>query len=141
LNDCDIIEITIITDKSNIDYKDQLEKANGTIAVLQQELAQLKKLIFGSRQERFVPATSGGQLSLDMISEPVATLEVSKSRKIEYTRSSITAKPVNHPGRTKLPEHLRREEIVLEPDHLPAGSKRLVRKKPSNWNVYRLNYM
>jgi transposase len=125
LHNCDIIEVTMNANESNIDYKDQLERANGTIAVLQQELAQLKKLIFGSRQERFVPATSTGQLSLDITSEPIAALELSKSRKIEYTRSSITAKPVSHPGRTKLPEHLRREEIVLEPDQLPAGSKKI----------------
>lgn len=60
-----------------------------------------------------------------MISEPVAIVKVSKSRRIEYTRSSITVKPVSHSGRTKLPEHLRREEIVLDPDHLPASSKKI----------------
>ncbi|MGO4291520.1 hypothetical protein [Chitinophaga sp. RAB17] len=38
-------------------------------------------------------------------------------------------------------EHLQREEMVLEPDHLPTGSKRLAKKKQNNRNVRRLNYM
>lgn len=42
------------------------------IAYLEHELAQLKRMIFGSRRERFVPVDSG-QLALGL--ESVATLE------------------------------------------------------------------
>lgn len=45
--------------------------------------------------------------------------------KAQYTRTTVTTTAVNHPGRTRLPEHLRREEIIIEPDHIPAGSKRI----------------
>ncbi|PWV48106.1 IS66 family transposase [Chitinophaga sp. S165] len=30
-----------------------------------------------------------------------------------------------HLGRNKLPDHLRKEEIILEPDHIPDGSKKI----------------
>jgi transposase len=109
----------------NIDYKAQLEQAQGTIVVLQHELAQLKKMIFGSRQERFLPSSGSNQLSLDIVAEAVATCDVTSARKVEYNRIATTTKPIVHPGRTKLPDHLRREEIVLEPAHVPAGSKRI----------------
>lgn len=116
----------MISNESNIDYKDRFEKAQGTIVVLQQELAQLKKLIFGCRQERFIPAGTTGQLSLDINLTPVAVELLSKTQQIVYTRSTVTPPgAMNHPGRTKLPEHLRREEIIIEPDHIPAGSKRI----------------
>ncbi len=89
------------------------------IAKLESELAQLKKMIFGSRQERFVPlGSSHPQLSLAIEAEPVATSLVT-TQKIAYTRTNITVEPqpLLHPGRMKLPENLRREEIII----VPAG--------------------
>lgn len=115
----------MIPQESNIDYKVRFEQAQGTIAVLQQELAQLKKMIFGSHQERFIPESATNQLSLDIAADPVASCEVTKARRIEYIRSNIVTKPVSHPGRTKLPEHLRRELVLLEPEHIPADSKKI----------------
>jgi transposase len=95
------------------------------IAKLESELAQLKKMIFGSRQERFVPLPSDHpQLSLGIEAEPVANSVVSL-QKISYTRSNVTVeqKPLLHPGRMKLPESLRREEITIEPSGDLAGCK------------------
>src|SRR5216683_11126 len=73
------------------------------IAKLETELAQLKKMIFGSRQERFVPLPSAHpQLSLGIEPEPTNNIIVS-SQKIAYTRSNITVdhQPLLHPGRMK----------------------------------------
>lgn len=119
------LQSAMIPEELNIDYKAQLEQAQGTIMVLQHELAQLKKLIFGSRQERFLPSSGSNQLSLDIAADAVAACDVTNATKVAYTRISTTTKPIMHPGRTKLPEHLRREEITLEPAHVPAGSKRI----------------
>ncbi len=55
------------------DYKELYEASQLRITKLESELAQLKKMIFGSRQERFVPlASTHPQLSLGVESEPVA---------------------------------------------------------------------
>ena len=95
------------------------------IAKLESELAQLKKMIFGSRHERFVPFNSTHpQLSLGIEAEPVATSLVT-TQKIAYTRTNVVveSQPLLHPGRMKLPENLRREEIIIEPTGDLTGCK------------------
>lgn len=85
---------------------------------LKQQLEQLKKMIFGSRQERFIPLSANDpQLSLDIQAETTAGVNVISTKQISYTRTNIAVeqKPLQHPGRMKLPESLRREEIIIQP--------------------------
>lgn len=110
---------------AQIDYKALYEQSQATNASLQlqvlqltQQLTQLQKMIFGSKHERFVPADpSSPQLSLGIQTEPIATAMITSSKPVSYIRNTIAvdAKPVSHPGRMKLPESLRREEIIIEP--------------------------
>jgi transposase len=110
----------------NIDYKDRYEQAEQTISQLKHELAVLKKMIFGSRHEKFVSTeASTQQLSLDIKAEQTPASSVVSAQKINYTRNKINTDPLPHPGRNKLPDHLRREEIVIEPVNIPQGSKRI----------------
>ncbi|GAA3935372.1 IS66 family transposase [Chitinophaga oryziterrae] len=121
------------TPVANNDYKQLYEISqkenrdlNFKLQQLQHELQQLKKMIFGSRQEKFIPSENqAAQLALDITVPAIATQAVTNTRKIEYIRTNTVEIPAVHPGRSKLPEHLRREDIILEPDHLPAGSKRI----------------
>jgi transposase len=111
-----------------IDYKALYEQSQLRIVALEQQLAQLQKMIFGSRQERFVPADpSSPQLSLAIQAEPVAVCNITSARQISYTRSnvSVETKHLQHPGRMKLPESLRREQIVIEPATDTTGCKRI----------------
>jgi transposase len=120
---------------ASIDYKrlyEQSQKQNSelqmAVAALQQQLAQLQKMIFGSKQERFVPSQPNTpQLSLDIEAEQTASCSVIDAKKITYTRTNVTVeqKPLCHPGRTKLPEHLRREEILIEPSEDISGLKKI----------------
>lgn len=85
------------------------------IAAFEHELANLKRLIFGSKSESFIPQNiPSAQLSLYIQAETIATCSVIKTQKIEYTRQQLEIRK-NHPGRTKLPEHLERREIIVEP--------------------------
>ena len=109
---------------SSIDYKTLYEKKAEafdalqiTVTGLQQQLDQLKKMIFGSKQERFIPSlTIDPQLSLAIEPEAIASRTASQHQ-ISYTRtiSKVEQKPLVHPGRMKLPESLRREQIIIEP--------------------------
>ena len=102
----------------DIDYKSRYEQSQLEILQLKQQLQQLQKMIFGSRHERFIPTDiNTAQLSLDIEAESIATSSVTQAKKISYVRSTVAIeqKPVEHPGRMKLPEHLRREEIIIEP--------------------------
>ena len=98
---------------THIDYKSLYEQSQLEIAFLKQELAQLKKMIFGSRQERFIPteAVNPQQLSLNIQAETVAAVKITDAIKIEYTRVNKEVTPGKlHPGRNPLPEHLERRE-------------------------------
>jgi transposase len=66
------------------------------------------------------------QLSLDIQAEPVESCSFVQAKQITYTRTNITTeKNVVHPGRTKLPEHLRRDEIIIDPKEDITGCKKI----------------
>lgn len=95
------------------------------IAAFEHELANLKRMIFGSKSESFIPQnTSSTQLSLDIQAESIATCSVTKTQKIAYIRHQLEIKK-NHPGRTKLPEHLERRETIIEPLQKTEGCKKI----------------
>lgn len=104
---------------------------NHTIADLTHQLAQLKKMIFGSRHERFIPTDdtkTNPQLSLALDADTIAQCKITDATKVEYIRTKtevIQNKPKAHPGRMKLPGHLRRETIILQPDTDVTGLKKI----------------
>ncbi len=113
---------------TSIDYKQLYEQSQLQILLLTQQLDQLKKMIFGSRHERFVPTDiNPSQLALDIQVEQAATCNIAEAKKISYikTNTTIEQKPLNHPGRMKLPENLRREEITIEPLADTTGCKKM----------------
>src|SRR3954467_454118 len=118
----------------HIDYKalyEQLkEEADITIASLKLQLEQLKKMIFGSKHERFVAASGqdNPQLTLDLNLETIAACKITDASKVSYirTKTEVTEnKPKAHPGRMKLPGHLRREVILVQPATDVTGLKKL----------------
>ena len=103
---------------ASTDYKSLYEQSQFEILQLKQQLAQLQKMIFGSRHERFIPVEpTHPQLSLDIPTEAVATATISSTKQISYTKTNVVVepRPLVHPGRMKLPESLRREQIIIEP--------------------------
>lgn len=89
------------------------------IAYLEHELAQLKRMIFGSRRERFVPVGSG-QLALGL--ESVETLGATpQQEQISYTREKKKGKAI----RLELPSHLPRQTQTIEPENLVEGAKKI----------------
>jgi len=85
------------------------------------ELSQLKRLIFGSKRERFVSGAENGQMSLPFNVEE-ATREDSVAT-TEKVSSFQRQKRKNHPGRLTLPDHLPVEEIIIEPEEDVTGLK------------------
>jgi transposase len=113
-----------------IDYKHLLEQAQFKIASLSHELDNLKRMLFGSRQERFIADTAKGQAiqgTLDLNADVVAACKITETTKVTHqqTRSEVVTQRKEHPGRMKLPDHLRREVIVLEPGKDVTGLRRI----------------
>lgn len=87
-----------------------------TVTKLQHELDQLKKLVFGSRHERFTSNSAGkDQLPLDLNVTEKEVAPVVTVKKIEYSRTISSGHKRPEGGRTKLPSHLPRTRITLQP--------------------------
>ena len=94
---------------------------------LRDELAQLKRLIFGSKHERFIPTASPDQLALDIPSpqkeqgEPVLLQNIQYQRKKESKPDTEKVQT----GRMALPASLPREEEIIEPKVDVTGWKQI----------------
>jgi transposase len=89
---------------------------------LEQELAQLRRMIFGSKSERHI-GNDPSQLSLGLDAESVEQSE-KETEQITYSRS----KPDNKKGsaiRLALPAHLHREEHIIEPEEDTTGARKV----------------
>lgn len=84
------------------------EAAERKVEQLEHERNQLKRLIFGSKRERFVPEVGPEQLTLF---EEAPAIEIPREEQVA-AHSRKRKKPVRQP----LPEHLPREIIVIEPE-------------------------
>jgi len=85
-------------------------------------------MIFGSKHERFIPsAVATSQLLLDIQADSTALCRVADAQKISYIKTKVTVeqKPLAHPGRMKLPDSLRREQIIIEPAEDTSGCKKM----------------
>lgn len=92
------------------------------ITYLKQELAQLKRMIFGAKSERFIQEDPG-QLSLGLDIQQQETPEV-QTEDISFTRKK-PSKEKDSPVRLPLPSHLRREEHIIEPEEDVTGAKKM----------------
>jgi transposase len=89
------------------------EKEHETeILYLKQELAQLKRMIFGSKSEKCI-GNDPSQLTLGLDVEPEEHPE-KETQQITYTRNKTDNKK-GSAIRLALPSHLHREEHIIEP--------------------------
>ena len=76
---------------TNTDYKTLYEESQLVITQLRHELDQLKKMIFGSRQERFIPgqSTDPTQLTMGLPTEQVCASHSSKLKRLNIPVSNL----------------------------------------------------
>lgn len=91
---------------------------------LKAELEQIKRLIYGSKSERFIGEVNPNQATLDLETEVVAAPEPTLQTVI-YERVQKQSSLSVHPGRTPLPAHLPRVEIIIEPEGDLSGLKQI----------------
>ena len=88
---------------------------------LRQENADLKRMLFGRKSERFAGEAEDGQLSLDLgAAAAQADVPEVEAETITYKRKASTSVKI-HPGRAPLPAQLRRVDIVIEPEEDTTG--------------------
>ncbi len=89
------------------------------IFLLQHELVQLRRAIYGAKSERHIAADPNQGVLFDV---PAQEKEPEKEQ-ISYTRNKKQSK--KQPVRLELPAHLPRHEIIIEPQNLPKGAHRV----------------
>lgn len=94
------------------------------LAYYRQELEQLKRMIFGSKSERFTKETNTNQLSIfeeKSVSSPLK----SEKEAVFYTRTKPKKiKPKGH-SRPKIAEHIPRQVEYIEPEEDVSGAKKI----------------
>jgi transposase len=114
-----------------IDYKEAYESLQIKYEAVMRDLAQLKKMVFGSKSERFIPTDDSKvnlQLSLGLDAETIAQCKITDVTKFTVTRTKTEVIPnpaKAHPGRMKLPDHLRRDIVILQPQTDVRGLKKI----------------
>lgn len=91
------------------------------VAYLQLELEKLKRMIYGTKSERFIPSDPS-QISMDLGLSAPAPVE-SKTEEITYTRQK-TDKAKGH-ARMEISASIPRETIVIEPAEDVTGAKKI----------------
>jgi len=105
--------MTMVLENMSFDELVELnKKQQAQINEMQFQIDQMKRLMHGSKRERFISNQDENQMEL-----PFDVEEEKEPKKqqetITYVRSKT--KRENHPGRLPLPDHLPVEEIVIEP--------------------------
>jgi transposase len=88
------------------------------IKFLEFQLAQMQRMIFGAKRERFISNTIVGQFTLPFEVSETIPEQATKKEQITYTRE---VKKSKHPGRLDFPAHIPVEEIVIEPQQSTEG--------------------
>ncbi len=101
--------------------KKEYDKLLSEYEYVKQQLQELKRMIFGSKSERFIP-TDDPQLNLFDTQEAPAPKP--KIEEIAYSREK-KPKEKQVAVRAKIPSHLPRVEETIEPENIEEGSKKI----------------
>jgi len=88
---------------------------------LQFQLAQLQRMLFGQKRERFVLPDPNQGVLFDF---PAEEVQEKQTQEITYTRTK-PVKEKKRPLRAELPPHLPRREETIEPENLPENAKKI----------------
>ncbi len=112
-------EATITITKG--EYEELLEYKS-EVLWLQQQLSELKRLLYGSKRERYIaPDPQQGTLFDMHVDESTDR----QREEITYIRKKPDHSEKKHALRAELPAHLPRKEEVIEPEDVPEGAKRI----------------
>ncbi len=107
------------------DVRDENFRLTTDVLYYKNEIAQLKRMIFGTKSERFVSDENSSQLLLGLnLTEPMVETPV-KTETITYERKQKEENKQLVHSRQPLPSHLPRHEEVIEPKEIPMGAKKI----------------
>ena len=90
------------------------------VGLLKYQLAELKRLLYGTKSERYIAPDPAQPTLFELPGEITAE---KPQEEITYKRTKPESK--KQPLRLEIPVHLPRRTEVIEPDYLPANAKRI----------------
>ncbi len=115
---------TIVSDKDSlITNKDAtISKLTADLEAIKFQNEQLRRMIFGSKRERFISPIDSQQLALEFDPKVVEIEEAVKAERELIRVAYLRKKPKKeHPGRLALPAHLHVVETIIEPQEDTTG--------------------
>ena len=124
LKKSELIELLIQQSSINKEQEEKIASLELSAILLKTELDKIKRMLFGSKSERFVPDVNPMQAALPF-EEEVKPIEVPVLQEtITYTREKKNSEHVPT-GRLPLPAHLERVPIIIEPQEDITGLKKI----------------
>ena len=100
---------------TELSFKEKYEQSRQENLVLKEQIAELRRLIFGSKSERFISSQSD-EHQLGLFEEDTQQEDTAEQEQITYSRTKPKEKQI--PVRALLPAHLPRVEEIIEPESL-----------------------
>jgi transposase len=100
--------------------KAEYDTLKSQISLLEHQLSELKRMVFGAKRERFIPTNANQTTLFDTPEQPIEP-QAEQTETITYQRKK-GGQEKNNPVRTDLPAHLTRVKEVIEPVNLPDGA-------------------
>ncbi|OFY50424.1 MAG: hypothetical protein A2W85_10320 [Bacteroidetes bacterium GWF2_41_31] len=111
----------------NQQYEEKIRQQDEKIKHLTDQLAWLRRKLWKPNSERFIPQDPNQRKidfdGLDVIEEEQTLIEEAQQEIITYQKKKVVKK--NKPVRLPLPEHLRREQEIIEPEGIDENYIRI----------------
>jgi transposase len=105
---------------SKQEYRELLD-FKAEVGLLKHQLAELKRMMFGQKRERFVSPDPAQGILFDL---PVEETTERQVEEITYTRTK-PKKEKKQPLRVEIPSYVPRREETIKPDNIPADAKKI----------------
>jgi transposase len=109
-----LIDLLQAEQKTVQNYEKRLAQKEHTERWLNEQIAQLKRMLYGQKRERFQGDASQACLPFEAAPEQIQVQQQELTEKITYVRNK-QSRP-NHKGRVPLPDHLPVQEIEIYPE-------------------------
>ena len=109
-----LIDLLQAEQKMVQNYEKRLAQKEHTERWLNEQIAQLKRMLYGQKRERFQGDASQACLPFEVAPEQIQVQQQELTEKITYVRNK-QSRP-NHKGRVPLPDHLPVQEIEIYPE-------------------------